>query len=245
MRTAYEEQLNLFSQDLVLMADCIIASITASTHSLLHCNLSEAERVLGGIDEVEELRLNAEETAFSLLALQAPVAKDLRRVITGQRMIESFIRMATLSRHIAKLTRLRHPEPAIPPEIAPYIAEMSRVAITAAKTVRQLLVDTDVATALQLAADDDAVDDIHSHLLKATTGSAWAHGTRAAVDVAAISRYLERFSDHTVTIGERMVYLVTGMTPDEYREKKAQDSDDARLWAEFEALSRRYSEGGK
>ncbi|HIW96809.1 MAG TPA: phosphate signaling complex protein PhoU [Candidatus Corynebacterium gallistercoris] len=240
MRTAYRDQLNQLTHDLQLMADFVRTSMESASHALLNADLAEAERVVGSIDTIEDLREQAETAAFGLLALEAPVARDLRQVVAGQHIVENLTRMAALSVHVAKMARRRHPDIAVPEPLRGYIAEMARLGADAAQKVKDILVHADANKALELMRDDDAVDDIHQHLFQLTTQREWPYSVREAVDITLLSRFLERYSDHAVGIGQRVVFMVTGLAPEEYEIQKQNEAVKQDRMNQFDEISRRY-----
>ena len=68
----------------------------------------------------------------------------------------------------------------------------------------------------------------------------WPHSVREAVDLTLLSRYLERFSDHAVTIGSRIIFIATGLTPDEYQRKQEDEEVQRRFREEFDEMRYRY-----
>lgn len=242
MRTAYREQMNRFTHDLLVMSDLVRNTMASASEALLEVDLAKAEKVVSSIDVIEELRAKCEAAAFELLALEGPVARDLRQVVSGIYIVEDLARMAALSVHVGKLARRRHPQPAVPDEIKPYVEEMARQAINSASKIKDVLINTDVSQATELAAEDDAVDDIHRHLFILTTQREWKYSTREAVDLTLISRYLERFSDHAVSIASRVVYMVTGMRLPEYQESERTKEQQQALESQFDEISRRYQD---
>lgn len=213
-----------------------------ATKALLDVDLPTAEKVVGSIDSIEELRATCETAAFELLALEGPVAGDLRHVVSGIYIVEALSRMAALAVHVANLARRRHPHPVVPEAIKPYIAEMTQQANTCAGKIREVLLSGDVNQALELADDDDAVDDIHSHLFTLTTQRDWPHSVREAVDLTLLSRYIERYSDHAVSIASRVVYMITSLRPEQYEEAKRTEAEQQAISKQFNEISRRYAE---
>lgn len=240
MRRVYRNQLREFKHDVSLMADFVRTALNSATRSLLEANLELAEKVLSSVDTLEDLRLTAVKDAFQLLALEAPVARDLRVVVAGQHIVEDFTRMGALAVHVAKVARRRHPENAVPEPIRPYIEEMARQCDNSAAKIQELLRELDVQNALQLIEDDDAIDDIHRHLFQLTTQREWPHSVREAVDLTLLSRYLERYSDHAVEIANRIVFIITGLTPDEYQRKQEDEELHRRFREQFDELRYRY-----
>lgn len=242
MRTAYREQMNRFTHDLLVMSDLVRTTMSSACEALLEVDLAQAEKVVSSIDTIEALRSKCETAAFELLALEGPVASDLRQVVSGIYIVEDLARMAALSVHVAKLARRRHPQPAVPEELKPYIEEMAKQSIATASKIKDVLITTDVEQATELANEDDAVDDIHRHLFLLTTQREWKYSTREAVDLTLISRYLERYSDHAVSIASRVVYMATGMRLPEYQEAERTKEQQKVLESQFDEISRRYSD---
>ena len=160
----------------------------------------------------------AEGEAFKLFALQAPVAGELREVLTGPQIVADIDRMYALALHVAKVARLRHPAPALPEEVRGYFAEMGGSPSASPTVHARCSRPLDPQAALELDADDDAMDDLHRHLFSVLMDREWPHGVAAAVDVTLLGRYYERFADHAVAVGRRVVFQATGKTPEQFAE---------------------------
>ena len=85
----------------------------------------------------------------------------------------------------------------------------------------------DTEGALALHTDDDAVDELHHFLVSQTTNAKWQGCISAAVETAMLSRYYERFADHCVNVASRIVFLNTGLNPDEYLAQQQEAGDGA------------------
>jgi len=213
MRVIYNEQMADLAAVLGEMADLAGAAMDRATQALLQADLALAEQVIGESDRIGELITDAEERAFALLALQAPVAGDLRQVVSAIQIVNDVNRMGVLAVHVAKVTRRRHPQPALPEEVNGYFAEMGRIAVSMGHSAREVLESRDPERAAQLNQDDEAMDDLHRHLFTLLMDREWKHGVAAAVDITLLGRYYERFADHAVEIGRRVIFLVTGELP--------------------------------
>jgi len=148
--------------------------------------------------------------SFDLLALQQPVATDLRAIVTSMRMSSDIERMGDLARHVAKVARLRYPASAVPAELRSTILQMGQVAERIVEKAGSVIAARDVEAAHQIERDDDAMDDLHRELISHLTDGTWRHGTEAAVDITLLARYYERFADHAVSVARRVIWLVTG-----------------------------------
>lgn len=240
MRTAYREDLDNFAHDLIVMCDEVDQMLALASKGLLEADLQAAEDALTLDDELEDIRVRCEERAVSLLALENPMAKELRQVVSSIYIVEDFFRMGQLCKHIAKAARRRHPANALPAEFHGYFVELTRLCHEMLQRTRDLLVDPDADVALELATDDDAVDDINDHLLTILTLREWEGTTREAVDMALLSRFFERFADHTVNVAARIVFLTSGMQPGQYMRKKDEDARQMDIEARFAALERQF-----
>lgn len=241
MRTAYRERLEAFSQKQQVLADLAQTILEQATDALLTANLEKAESLVEKMDEVDALQIQGEEYAFAMLALEAPVARDLRQVVAGIHIVEDLVRMASLGIHVAKVTRRRHPDIAVPEPIRPLIAQMSTLGCHSTEMVKTILTTADADAALALHRDDDEVDAIHHQIFQLTTAREWEFSVQEAVDLTLLSRYLERYSDHAVNVGERVVFLATGMHHSEYRRSLNRNSDND----VYDALYGKYIRKGK
>jgi phosphate transport system protein len=215
MRTAYHEQLDALNGQLAEMCRLAGIAMERATQSLLQADLVLAEQVIGDHEKIMAASARAEETAFVLLALQAPVAGDLRAIVSSIQIVADVERMGALALHVAKIARRRHPQHALPEEVNGYFSEMGRVAVDLATSARDVLLSRDPAKARQMREDDDAMDDLHRHLFSVMMDREWRHGVAAAVDVTLLGRFYERFADHAVEISRRVIFQVTGQLPAE------------------------------
>ena len=122
--------------------------------------------------------------------------------------------MGDLALHIAEAARRRHPDLVMPAEVAPYFAEMGRVGSALARKAGEVIRTRDLVRAIQIEADDDAMDDLHRQLFSMLLNPSWPHGVGPAVDITLIGRFYERYADHAVALARRIVYVVTGRMPD-------------------------------
>jgi phosphate transport system protein len=213
MRDAYQEQLDGLADGLAGMCDQVAEAMEKATRSLLEADLQLAEEVITSDVRIDDLRAAAEERAFALLALQAPVATDLRTVVSAIHGAGDIERMGDLALHVAQAARRRHPQPVLPPEVAPYFAEMGRVGVALAIKAGEVIRTRDLERAAELEADDDAMDDLHRHMFTVLMDRDWAHGVGPAVDITLLARFYERYADHAVAVARRIVYVVTGRMP--------------------------------
>ncbi|WP_448852865.1 phosphate signaling complex protein PhoU [Corynebacterium sp. 335C] len=240
MRTVYREQMDSFAHDLIIMCDHIHGMNTLASTALFDADIDAAEEVLSSLDRLEELRSKCENQAFELLAREAPVARDLRQVVSGIYIVEDMSRMGTLSVHVANTARRRHPDKVLPEELEGYFREMSRVCGEMTRTTHDILVTYDVDAALQLNTDDDQIDDIHQRLLAQSVSDDWPHSSRVTVDTTLLSRFYERYADHAVAVASQIVYLASGYKPEQLLLRREVAQEDEIFEARIHDLERHF-----
>ena len=212
MRNAYFDQLDSIVDELVDMTQVVQVAVARATQALLTADAEIAERVNSDDAAIDAARERVEERSFELLALQQPVASDLRMLVAALRMVADLERMGDLSVHVAKVARLRVPQVAVPAEIVPTIERMATVAEKMVGTVAGIIAERDVEGARRLEEDDEEMDQLRRSSFRLMLADSWPHGVEPAVDIALLGRYYERIADHAVSLARRVVYLVTGET---------------------------------
>ena len=215
MRAAYHEQLAELTDQLGEMCRLAGVAMEHATQALLQADLVQAEQVFFDHEQIAALSARAEESAFVLLALQAPVAGDLRAIVSAIQMVADIDRMGALALHVAKIARRRHPQHALPEEVNGYFSEMGRVAVELGNNVQEVLMSRDPEKAARIREEDAVMDDLHRHLFTVLMDREWKHGVACAVDVTLLGRYYERFADHAVQVARRVIFQATGNFPDD------------------------------
>ncbi len=215
MRTEYHEQLSTLDRQLADMCGMAGVAMRQATQALLAADVALADQVIGAHEQLVAKKARAEAAAFALLALQQPVAGELRDIFSSIQIMADVERMGALAVHVAKIARLRHPDHALPEDVHGCFAEMGAVAVAMGNSANQALAAGDPQRATRLRSEDDAMDDLHRELFSVLLDRTWTHGVPAAVDVALLGRFYERFADHAVEVGRRIVFKVTGALPSE------------------------------
>jgi phosphate transport system protein len=210
MREEFQADLNEVSQLLVTMAESVRAAMRKATTALLTADLKAAETVIERDAEVNELYRHVEVKVADTIARQAPVASDLRTVITALHVSADLERMGDLAEHVAKTARRRHPSPAVPAELRPVFKQMGDVADRMAGKITNVLSSPNAVLAAELETDDDNMDQLERDLFKILLDDDWPYGAETAIDGALLGRFYERYADHAVNAGEQMIYLITG-----------------------------------
>ncbi|NJC81006.1 phosphate signaling complex protein PhoU [Planosporangium mesophilum] len=210
MREEFRADLAQVSRTLVMMAEAVQVAMRRATEALLKADQTEAEQVTDRDAEIDALYRIVEDKVYDVVARQAPVASDLRVVLTALHIAGDMERMGDLADHVAKSVLRRHPAPVIAPELTGVLERMGEVADLLASKIVTALNNLDAVAAAQLERDDDAMDDLHRRLLKTIMSPDWQHGVESAVDTALLGRFYERYADHAVNVGRHVVFLVTG-----------------------------------
>jgi phosphate transport system protein len=210
MRQIFEAELKQVGDDLQTMSELVQSAVRRAGRALLEADLGLAQAVIAGDHEIDALQRHLDERCVHLLAQQAPVATDLRVVVSALRMSATLERMGDLARHVAEVARGRYPARAIAATARPTFTAMAAAAGDVAEEVCTLLSTRDLQLADAIQKNDDVLDDLHQQTFATLLGPDWDGSTQEAVDVTLVGRYYERFGDHATSIARRIVFLVTG-----------------------------------
>jgi phosphate transport system protein len=206
----FDQELQSVQLRIVEIADSVFTIVTDATSALLEADVKAADRALAGAEIVSEKALSLDELVIRTLALQAPVARDLRILVSTLRISASLERMSALASHIATIARFRFPDSAIPEALSDTFDEMVRLDVRLSKKLVKLLKNTSVDLARSIQAADERVDELHREVFEVVLDKSWKEKAVHTVDVTLASRYLERIADHVVEISSKVSYLTTG-----------------------------------
>ncbi|WP_173923673.1 phosphate signaling complex protein PhoU [Agromyces sp. Marseille-P2726] len=210
MREVFQQELREVQDRLVEAADLVVESIEKAVRSFNTSDVALAEEVIAADRRIDQLTVELDELAITILARQQPVARDLRIVVSALRVSASLERMGDLATHISQLARYRFPDKVAPKSLRPIFDEMGELDIDIARKLATLLRTEDVELAEEIRNDDDRVDALHLQVFEKVLGETWKGGPVDTVDSTLASRYHERFADHAVSIAKKVQYLVTG-----------------------------------
>jgi len=213
MREAFHERLDSMFDDLAGIAGQVQLAVHDASRALLTSDAAMAEAVISADRDIDRASEKVEDTAFSLLSLQQPVAGDLRTVVAALRMVSELERMGDLSVHVAKIARLRVPEVAVPAPARPTVLRMAAVAEEMVSRLVRIIGERDVEAAEELELMDDEMDQLRVSTFSQLLVGEWNHGIESAVDIALLGRYYERIADHAVSVAHRVIFVVTGRQP--------------------------------
>src|SRR5207247_8826842 len=215
VRKNVHHELDVVRDDLVRMAGLVTESLARATRAFLDGDLDVAEQILNGDDAIDTLALAVEEHCYQLLALQQPMASDLRALTTAIRMCAEIERSGDLVVNIMKAARRIYGTD-IDPKMRGLIERMGEQVHRLFRLAIDAYVDHDVGLASALDDMDDEVDELHVDFIESIfeTRESGELPLQVAVQLALVGRFYERIGDHAVNIGERVRYMCTGWLPE-------------------------------
>ena len=213
MREEFHTQLSGLREQLGDMCELAATAMRNASAAASTSDVDLARQVVTADADLDRARDQCEDTAQQLLALQAPVAGDLRHVLTAVYCAERIERMGDLAAHIADSVRLAHPEPAVPAELENAFTHLGRITVEMAERLAEPLRRRDECCYAELNETDRTVDTLHAGVMQAITDPSWSHGVPAATSLALLVRYYERFADQAVSVARRLDFAATGEIP--------------------------------
>jgi phosphate transport system protein len=208
-REHYDQQLRLLQDDLLRLGGQVEAAVGAAIDAFSRRDVDAARRVIAEDDAIDRAQYDLEDRALLLIALQAPLAADLRLISAVISIAGELERVGDYAEGIAKLAVRGAADQVIEPP--PEIAQMARLAQRMLRDALDAFVQRDVATAQRLSAADDEVDHlttvVQNSLLERLRDPAHVE---PALRLFFVTHNLERVADRATNIAERTIFLVTG-----------------------------------
>lgn len=217
MRKVFQAELHQVGEELIEISSLVTEAMEKANQAFTGADVELAQEVIAADARIDFLQNDLDERAIDILALQGPVASDLRMIVGSLRMSASLERMGDLARHVAQLARLRFPAKVIPESLAPTFDELATLDIKISQHVTKLLETRDLALVDRIQSANTRIDELHRGVFTAIAAPAWREGSSTTADVTLASRYFERFGDHGVSVARKVSYLVTGQwQPESY-----------------------------
>ena len=227
LRKTFHSDLDEAKAELVRLAALVTEAIPRATAVLLDGDLEGADYIIRGDDLIDSLSLEIEEHCYQILALQAPVASDLRQVVALLRMVAEVERSADLLCNICKAARRIYGHE-LDPKLRGIISRMGEQAQQLYDAAIESFVENDAAKAAAIDDMDSYLDGLQKQFVQAIFES-HAGGRidlQVAVQLAVVARFYERIGDHAVNIGERVRFVVTGWMPEQKGAERHRQSLD-------------------
>ena len=209
-RAVFERQLNEVQEDMLVMASMVETAIAQSMEALKNRDLALAQRIIDNDQKINQKRYDAEEKCIELISLQAPLASDLRTIISVLHITVDLERMADHAEGNAKIAIMLADDPPLKPYIdIPRMAEVARRMLTSSL---EAFKDRDAARARAVCNLDDEVDALYDQVYREliTYMVNDPKTIERATHLTWVAHNLERIADRVTNICERVVYLVEG-----------------------------------
>lgn len=213
MRETFHSELSELREQLAAMCELAAEAMRRSGEAVRTGDRELAAGVVAGDEVLDKARDRCDEHAQSLLALQAPVASDLRMVLAAVYCADKVERMGDLAAHIAEAVRRHDTGRPVPAGLAETFAELGSVTAGMGSRLVTLVREPSADGFAELHRTDHTVDDLHASVLASITGPGWEHGVRCATGLALLARFYERYGDQAVSVAKRLSFAATGETP--------------------------------
>jgi len=214
LRHHFDDELDEIRQGLVTLGSMVIDNARKATRAVLTNQLDLIGEVRAGDRPVNQLYTELEGKTFEILALQQPVAKDLRFLVATTRILYEMERSGDLAVNIVNCLDRRHGFPRLPgldAVLSRLVDEALEVFAMGTRAIAVL--DPDAGPAADRA--DDAVDELTARYFREIHHVGDEIGLDNAIQMTRVGRFLERIADHGVNIAENITYVATGSFPED------------------------------
>ena len=208
----FQDALDALKAQLVEMAGLAEQAVQLAVEALLTKDRAKADRVLELDAFIDELELDVDNSAIQLLALQQPLARDLRFITIAMKISHEVERIGDHAVNIAQNVKFLLDAEPFPP--LPEIEEMTRLARAMLRDALDAFIRGDNELARDIGRRDDRVDDLHRNVFRILLMLMLEDPRRitAGMDMLLVSRNLERIADLATNIAEEVVFYVEGRT---------------------------------
>jgi phosphate transport system protein len=214
-RIVFHEELQSIEEMTLSMFDLAAEMCSRAVESVVNQDAELATMVIESDDRIDGRYLDVNQGLLNLIALQAPVASDLR-VIAALLSTSSHVeRMGDLAVNVAKTVSISGETAPVDAEMLTLIEQMGLQVQSQIEQAKQALANRDAKLAEHLVIEDDVIDDLNKEVFKRAIAIGTDEDRREwAILMVLIGRHLERIGDNTVDVGEQTAFVVTG----EFRE---------------------------
>lgn len=211
MREDFHTEMDRLVDELVSIGDTVIDMLDESVRSLIEQDVELADTVMYVDDKVDAAYVDVQNRVVRLMALQAPVASDLRLLSSMLHVNIHLERMGDYAVTIARMGKLAAQYRGVA-ELNAQLREMADIAMQVGRRAITAIAHRDVHVARSLPALDDGVDRLNIGIFRRLVALAAQDESRLewATHMILVARQLERWSDHAVDIGEATIFAVTG-----------------------------------
>ncbi len=210
VREVYHRDLHKLKEEVISMGSLVSKAIGDSVLSLKNRDVGLAQKVIEMDTEIDAMDHMIEDDCMRLLALQQPMARDLRLIISVLKMSIDLERMGDLALEIAVITKITASVPPVKPLID--IPRMADVCQDMLKNIMIAFENKDVELAKVVAKRDDEIDMLFDQVRRELISYMIEDPKKitGAQHLTFVARYLERIGDHITNLSENVVFMVTG-----------------------------------
>jgi phosphate transport system protein len=211
-RLQFQEELGRLEQQALGALDLVVTTLDRTMEAMEHRDIELAAIVIADDDRIDGRYLEVHQGILSLLALQAPVASDLRVVAALLHVIKHAERMGDQCVNIAKILPITGTEPPVDEEILGKIERMGVLARSEVSQSKQAFLLRDIGLAEDLVRQDEEINTLNKEIFARAVEVGTDPDVREwAMTMMLVSRALERIGDNAVDIGEQVAFVVSGL----------------------------------
>jgi phosphate transport system protein len=208
-RTHFERQLKAIQRDVLRMGALVENSCLLARQALFERNLAAPDQISAQDEQIDRLYRQIEQDCVTLIALQSPVAQDLRLLSALMQLVRDLERIGDYAEDLGEIAVQLFPYP-----VSPHMGQV-RLMCDRCRAMLALslaaLSDLDAESGLEVKVRDDAVDLDYETLYHSLAQQKNVPGVvEPIVLLVLVIRHLERMADHATNIGKRVAYIVTG-----------------------------------
>jgi len=209
-RASFHQAMDALKQEILAMGVRVEEALRRAVSSLVNQDVVAAREVVADDEKINALETQIEDRCIALIATEQPVAMDLRRIVTGMKIVTQLERMGDHARHIAKATVRLAGDSYMKPLID--IPRMGELCAAMVRDVLSAFVQNDSERARSVARVDTEVDALHKQVVREvlTFMMGQPHNVSQGLELIFVSRFIERTADHVTNIAEWIVYCETG-----------------------------------
>ncbi len=216
----FHEELELLKSRLVAMSGIAEESVRTAVAALLERDRQKAQAVIARDEQLDELEVAIDDLAVNLLALQQPMARDLRFIMAAMKIGNDLERVGDHAVNVAEA--LEYMLQAAPFPMLSELEEMARVATDMLSDALNAFVTSNSALAREVVQRDDRVDDLHENNFRVLLTHMMEDPRRitAGMDLLLVSGNIERIADLATNVAEEVVFFVEGRTIKHHAESR-------------------------
>lgn len=210
VRENFKTDLNELKDDVIFMMESVEELIGKSVDALVNQDLELARSIIKLDDEIDNCMYEIEEKSIELIALQQPMARDLRVIFSVSKMITDLERIGdfcvNISKETIKIGREEHIKPLVD------IPKIKEIIINMMKNLKISFKLEDAEIAFEVGKEDELVDDLYKDVYRDILSMIHAstENINQGTKLLFVGRYLERIADHITNICERVIYISKG-----------------------------------